>query len=764
LEESTVDTSEQSLYDELCDLVDRKPKNLLQALKALVSKHTREQSWKSTEPRASPRTVVLRQPPKAQPASQVSAADEGWQTVTYKKSPATANGSAWHFRKDDWQPAKGKMIGFPVDASHLGSSLDECSGLSWVMCTNQPDEAENAIDMIQGAVSDKDDHSLTLIFDGRFSQLGTWAESAKLMRVPGTCNGRLQLKKVWVVECGPHPATLRTRAETPLVVTKPPRSPADQRVNSYVLRVSIDWYYTPAAWEEVQRRPAQSFRAWALSHGVKPFSIMDSWDFQQCGTHRISGLVRVSALADAQKLFHQSGITLDPTQHRWFCDVLGNKSTFSSASKVCWLPWKESESYDAYLQRVICEASNGLALGDKQLGIKISPQDARWTAPLCHWRLRGAPPHWHAPDIESLAQELGFKDIEITQKARVRHGAAWVFRAQRLDDLNVLQQVVDWEGDGQIGEVEVIKEATRRSQKITTNLQQERVVDFSFTQLKRNQGRLEKRPLHCTPIEKKRPHIPEEDQEDSAMGNTAWMPTGRVVSNAADGNCLWYALAEKASTAEKKRSHRQMRAWTVSLMKQNAELETLWINQLRPDSRGKPSQLTWQDYLSEQNTVQTWSGAFEAAICCEGLGYRLWICTDDGHLHLLNPEGANDFVCLKYHCAGHYELIQEVNETELQERLKFLNEKGSKPKDTQMRGGVVRPGLSDFASSRATLKTCKSKSVVKPKAARSGKRVTPALTDFASGSSRHRPTTHRQVCIPSRSFRTADTKVTDLPD
>jgi len=337
------------------------------------------------------------------------------------------------------------------------------------------------------------------------------------------------------------------------------------------------------------------------------------------------------------------------------------------------------------------------------------------------------------PDIESLAKELGFKDIEITQKARVRHGAAWVFRAQRLDDLNVLQQVVDWEGDGQIGEVEVIKEATRRSQKITTNLQQERVVDFSFTQLQRNQGRLEKRPLHCTPIEKKRPHIQEEDQDDSAMGNTAWMPTGRVVSNAADGNCLWYALAEKASTAEKKRSHRQMRAWTVSLMKQNAELETLWINQLRPDSRGKPSQLTWQDYLSEQNTVQTWSGAFEAAICCEGLGYRLWICTDDGHLHLLNPEGANDFVCLKYHCAGHYELIQEVNETELQERLKFLNEKGSKPKGTQMRGGVVRPGLSDFASSRATLKTCKSKSVVKPKAARSGKRVTPALTDFASG-------------------------------
>ena len=141
--------------------------------------------------------------------------------------------------------------------------------------------------------------------------------------------------KVWVVECGPHPATLRTTAETPLVVTKPPRSPADQRANSYVLRVSTDWYYSPADWNAVRRRSAQSFRAWALSHGVKPVAIMDSWDFQQNGTHRINGLVRVSTLADAQKLFHQSGITLDPNHPRWFCDVLGNKSAFSSACKVC---------------------------------------------------------------------------------------------------------------------------------------------------------------------------------------------------------------------------------------------------------------------------------------------------------------------------------------------------------------------------------------------------------------------------------------------
>ena len=111
-----------------------------------------------------------------QAASQGPAADEEWQTVTYKKNWTTPTGPAWHFRKDDWQPAHGKMIGFP------GNSLDECSGLSWVMSTTQPDEAETAIDMIQGAVSDSDDHSLTLIFDGRFSQL------ARGVSQPSSCD------------------------------------------------------------------------------------------------------------------------------------------------------------------------------------------------------------------------------------------------------------------------------------------------------------------------------------------------------------------------------------------------------------------------------------------------------------------------------------------------------------------------------------------------------------------------------------------------
>ena len=151
------------------------------------------------------------------------------------------------------------------------------------MSTSDPEEAETAIEMVRGAVHDEDDHSLVLIFDGRYGQLGPWGEDAKLIRIPGTCSGRLQLKKVWIVEVGSSPAKLKTPAETPLRVTKPPRSPADQRAASFVMRVSADWHYANS-WDIIARRPAQCFRTWALGHGVKPMSILDSWNFQQEGT------------------------------------------------------------------------------------------------------------------------------------------------------------------------------------------------------------------------------------------------------------------------------------------------------------------------------------------------------------------------------------------------------------------------------------------------------------------------------------------------
>ena len=342
-----------------------------------------------------------------------------------------------------------------------------------------------------------------------------------------------------------------------------------------------------------------------------------------------------------------------------------------------------------------------------------------------------------------MAQELGFHEIEVTQKARIRKGVAWVFKAKRKDELTVLQQVVDWDGEGQLGDVEVIKEATRRANKSFLSLKQERVVDFSLQSLSRPPRQHKQRsaitPNAATGKPKlqdsghtlKRTNEDRDDISDTPMGDTAWMPTGRVIPNPADGNCLWHALADQASTPDKKRSHRQMRAWTVSLMKSQPHLEDTWIAQLRPDSRGRPSHMTWEEYLKEQSTVGMWSGALEAAVCCEALNLRLWICTDTGHLHLLNKEGSDGFVCLKHHQAGHYELYQDVQENELQERLQVRKEQGARPEDTKLRGGVAR--LSDFASSkqsRISRATSSSNQKRCPKPVLKQQR--PALSDFAS--------------------------------
>lgn len=171
--------------------------------------------------------------------------------------------------------------------------------------------------------------------------MGEWGSEAQLIRVPGACEGRLQLQKLSLIEVGSHPAKLRTRAKQPLIVTHTPRYPAD-----HVLRVSADWYYAKNQWADTSKRPAHAFRAWALRRGVKAHAIiLDTWNFQQQGAHRIGDV------ESARRLFHQSGISGGPGRQRFFCDVLGAKSNVSNVSKVCWFPWKETETHDEYLTR-----------------------------------------------------------------------------------------------------------------------------------------------------------------------------------------------------------------------------------------------------------------------------------------------------------------------------------------------------------------------------------------------------------------------------
>lgn len=77
------------------------------------------------------------------------------------------------------------------------------------------------------------------------------------------------------------------------------------------------------------------------------------------------------------------------------------------------------------VKRVSNDASHGLALGDKQLGIKVSASDVRRSPPLCLWRMTGTPADWHLTDIEAVG------NVSVESKLRLRGGAAWMFRANR---------------------------------------------------------------------------------------------------------------------------------------------------------------------------------------------------------------------------------------------------------------------------------------------------------------------------------------------
>ena len=698
---------EKELFEDLKDLVRNKPRNLLQALKSLVVQHTKAQG--------ASRNVVVQQPARRVTLEQPEQQSE-WKTVQRKKVRAVSGYDSWNYRRDDWRAPSGMALGFANDATHLGTSLDESSGVAWIMATDNSEEAEEAVRMVQGANYDKECHGLTLIFDGRSHEIGDWGQDAELVRVPGTCGGRLQLKRVWIVRIGSQTADLNTRCVTPLKVTKPPATLAEQRSHTFVLRVTLDKNYSPENWALVSKKPAQYFRAWASSQGPKSFAVLDTWNFRPVtdSNTRITGFARVDSTTTARTLFHASGSFGGCA--RYFVDIVGEKDKVSPANKVAWIPWNDSETYSSYLKRVHDDASHGLALGDKQLGIKVSASDVRWSPPLCLWRMIGTPAHWHLTDIEALAFELGFENVSVESKLRLRGGSAWMFRAKRKDDRNIIQQTVDW-GDGKVSEVEVTKEANRRTKGPSCPVISERVIDFSLKDLvvKPRIAKGTPRFVQAASFEargkgvsgaRKRVHDGvEQNSEDDEMlpsegKKVAWLPDGRVIENVGEGNCLWHALAEAASTPAKRRSHRQMRAWTVSTMKDNVELMNMWVADGRYNDKGQPSNMSWEEYLKDQETPGKWSGALEAAACAIAMGWRLWIATDTNELHCLNHEAKNGFVALKCKVAeGHYELVVDVNEEQLWERRRQLNEQGKAATTRLLRAGVVHKALTDFASS-----------------------------------------------------------------
>ena len=711
-----------ALFDDLRKLLERRPRNALQELKSLVTRHTKAIAHPPPvlrRPTAGPdppaRTVTWKEAPVEEAPTWVS-------VVKRKKKKTAAQGSkseqvpsakgTWHFRQADWQPATGCPLAVARSLDELGRGIDESSGVSWIFQTDSAQEAGQAVSMVEGAIRDDDAQNLVVIFDGRAEELDDGMEKAALVSTPGIVDGRLTLKRVWHIPVGTRHAVLTSKAESPLVVSKPPPSFADQRAASFVLRISADYRYAETSWEALSKKPSVALRSWAASVGISPHAVIDCWNFAKEDKWVISGFLRVRDSSSAQQLFHASGKQFGT--HRFFCDVLGDKSRITEATKVLWMAWSPDESYAAYLDRLLQASPHGLALGRSQLGLKISPTDSRWQHPRCTWRLKGIPAHWAGPDVEHLLVQTGFAETELTAKIRRRGGCEWLVKASRTDERVILQQPVDWDADGSnVSDFVAMKEANRRPK--GDKVEPIKDVGAAFLSF----GDCAKISRKVTDVSAQKPSDTERDaggtgsrkrpavEEDKSMEvEHPWFPAcGVVVTNPGEGNCLWHSFAELVSTSSSQRSHRQLRAYTCAVLKKDPYFSEVWELQGRPNAHGKPGTQSWDQYVEEQGTNGVWSGALEAGAFAKAQDLRVWVISTENELHLINPDGGKGYVVLKFdHLKEHYEAVVDVGEEVVKQRYLELNLTGSKASSKLLRGGVKLDGscssvrLSDFAS------------------------------------------------------------------
>ena len=346
------------------------------------------------------------------------------------------------------------------------------------------------------------------------------------------------------------------------------------------------------------------------------------------------------------------------------------------------------------MARARANAPLGLVHGLYQVGARCFEDDCRLTPAPSRWFCETTPRFWDVTETTALLQSLGFCEVEMISKTQRRRGAAWSFRALRHDDLDHTQtQVNDYE-------IQVVKDAKRKptAQSIET-LATERRVRFGKQVFEHN-GSPDDAPAHLAdePDEdmietdrfpKRSRHVEttspvasdagDSDHEGHEPAKGCWTPSlGTISPNDGNGDCLWHSLAAALSHgAEKKRTHRQLRAFTVQYMRRH-------IDQFGPawDSfgpKGEPFKGTFNEYLDLLQKVKTWSGALELSAFTIAQKQKVYVFDDQGTINIFNNE-ANDApaIFLKFHSWGHFEWLQNACEDEFILQHKRQVEKGGK--------------------------------------------------------------------------------------
>ena len=202
----------------------------------------------------------------------------------------------------------------------------------------------------------------------------------------------------------------------------------DPKLKTWVVRFSTHWRFMKTEWDGLLRSPGKGgARQWAQQCGAgrKPGCLMDTWGWQEHGA-RITGLMRINNQDAVKTLIAKSG-TYRQGQ-TWFAELV-TRDTDICKHNVLWQDWHEGENWWAYLERVQNATSNGVILGNKQLGRRVTEDDARWKPPTCSWNLTGFPRDLNYDSVVDLLEDLEFQEVNVTGRAGRGSTVIWFFKA-----------------------------------------------------------------------------------------------------------------------------------------------------------------------------------------------------------------------------------------------------------------------------------------------------------------------------------------------
>ena len=562
--------------------------------------------------------------------------EEQWQVNTW---------NPWKMRPQDWS-AKDMPVKIVDSIEGLSDSLDENKTQRLVYTTSRPSDAMEALDLLNGDPAAK---GVVFLQGNGGLDSATWPKvsKARYEKVAGQLGTRLQPRKGWLWLVGDvTDSKARTCTGTPYVAK--PRTDS-----TVVLRFVAEKKYNEEAWAKLSKGATKCLRDWCLS--ATPFAAQgchDTFAFEIIDQKMIKGLMRVDKDKLAYALLAESGACY--SRCRWFVEKVG---PLCSETSVQWIPSKPdcNETWIQYIDRCRGLAgSKGLVRGRYQLGYRIPNSEFQHADVVSKWVVEGLPKTFLVHDVIDFLSSLHFGAIEVVEKGWRRQGSAWTVRASRNDREELIQGSIM--EDGEEYDISIIKAVRRkvdRSVRVPLKSGKVRYGEAMKDRAKDSRGPVAPKGVAlpdsappagksgATPGKSKTEKNANAEHQPSTQGRGAgkdakedkdrsrspkrdanqdeqmseWTMGGRKVANAADGNCMFYAFATYlTSRGQKKRTHRQLRAWLCSNLRDNLDsCDKRWD---KTDHKGMPTSRDFSWYVSELEKPGAWGGHSELQVLC----------------------------------------------------------------------------------------------------------------------------------------------------